>query len=72
MANDPYSPALLKEPKMLAVNPDADSPQADVCGFAVRDVTLQAGGEANAFTRVHPSGPLGGIYAFSHIGYERR
>ncbi|MFK0207718.1 hypothetical protein [Agrobacterium sp. NPDC090283] len=30
MANDLYSRALLKQPKTLAVHPDADSPQADV------------------------------------------
>lgn len=49
MENDPYSKALLEEPKTLptgALNDESEQP--DVCGFRVRDVALRAGEGAGA------------------------
>ncbi|PDT38158.1 hypothetical protein CO671_01810 [Rhizobium sp. M10] len=47
MENDPYSKALLEEPKTLPTEALNDK-QPDVCGFRVRDVTMRAGSGADA------------------------
>lgn len=49
MATDPYSNALLEEPKVLLDKAlDDDSEPADVCGLPVRDVAIQTGEGADA------------------------
>ncbi|WP_037471810.1 hypothetical protein [Sinorhizobium fredii] len=48
--NDPNSQDVLNEPRVHAEATNDDGEQADVCGFPVRDVSIQAGEGADAST----------------------